>query len=64
MAAGLGPLGNQHVGAGIERLTCHALVLHLADQARTGRLDLRCKGFWIAEREHDRARPDSERDVE
>ena len=35
MAAGLAALGNQHVGAGIERLPRHALVLNLADQQRT-----------------------------
>ena len=34
VAAGLGALRNQNVGAGIERLPRHGFVLHLADQQR------------------------------
>ena len=56
MAAGLGPLRDQNVGACVQSLPRHRLVLHLADQQRARGLDARRKRFGIAERQHDRAR--------
>src|SRR6185437_13310697 len=64
MAARLGALRDQNVGARFERLSRHALVLHLADQQRSRGLDSRRKRPGVAEREHDRTRPDGECDIQ
>jgi hypothetical protein len=64
VATGLAALRNQHVGAGIERLTRHRLVLYLADQESAGGFDARREWFWIAERQHDRAWLERERDIQ
>ena len=64
VAAGLGALRDQNIGAGIERLLGHVLALNLTDQQRTGGLDPRRKWPGIAERQHDRARLCVQRDIE
>ena len=46
MAAGLTALRDQDVGAGIERLPRHRLVLYLTDQQRTRRFDARRERLW------------------
>ena len=64
MAAGLGALRHQNVGAGIQRLLSHGFILNLTDQQRSRLLDAGRKWFGIAERQHDRARPCGQRDIQ
>jgi hypothetical protein len=56
MAAGLGALGDDDVGTGVERRLGMAHVLHLADQQPVSRLDGGGEWVRIAERQHHRGR--------
>ena len=64
VAASLGPLRDQDIGAGLQRLPGHVFALHLADQQAAACLDPRRKRLGVSERQHDRARFGPERDVE
>ena len=64
VAAGLGALRDQDIGARVERLPRHVLGLNLADQQRARRFDARREGRGVTERKHDRAWTGSERDVQ
>jgi hypothetical protein len=61
---GLGALRNENVGAGIQRRLCHVFTLNLTDQQGSRGLDAGRKWFGIPKREHDRARPDVQRDIQ
>ena len=64
MTAGFTTLRNQDVGISIKRLTRHLFVLHLADQQRSGRFDLRRERLRVTKGQHDRARLRVQRDIQ